>query len=153
MISDQEWVDAYHKLLQDNHPFNVDEVTKAKYRFYLDKASLNLQSENKNRLTDSLSLSPFGGSAFPMISWANYSNSSTVKLLNYYDGRHLEIYYPRQNKNSGDMFSSLWIDNTRNGNAVDAYFLTAEDPTEDGTYTLKLVKSGSSITYKWVKDV
>lgn len=28
----------------------------------------------------------------------------------------------------------------------------AKDPTEDGTYTLKLVKSGSSITYKWVKD-
>ena len=27
------------------------------------------------------------------------------------------------------------------------------DPTEDGTYTLKLVKSGSSITYNWVKDV
>ena len=29
----------------------------------------------------------------------------------------------------------------------------APDPTEDGTYTLKLVKSGSSITYTWVKDV
>ena len=29
----------------------------------------------------------------------------------------------------------------------------APDPTEDGTYTLKLVKSGSSITYNWVKDV
>lgn len=27
------------------------------------------------------------------------------------------------------------------------------ETTEDGTYTLKLVKSGSSITYKWVKDV
>ena len=26
------------------------------------------------------------------------------------------------------------------------------DPTEDGTYTLKLVKSGSSFTYQWVKD-
>ena len=29
----------------------------------------------------------------------------------------------------------------------------APDPTEDGTYTLKLVKSGSSISYNWVKDV
>ena len=29
----------------------------------------------------------------------------------------------------------------------------APDPTEDGTYALKLVKSGSSITYTWVKDV
>ena len=29
----------------------------------------------------------------------------------------------------------------------------APDPTEDGTYTLKLVKSGSSITYTWAKDV
>ena len=29
----------------------------------------------------------------------------------------------------------------------------AVDPTEDGTYTLKLVKSGSSFTYNWVKDV
>ena len=28
----------------------------------------------------------------------------------------------------------------------------AEDPTEDGTYTLKLVKNGSSYTYSWVKD-
>ena len=26
------------------------------------------------------------------------------------------------------------------------------DPTEDGTYTLKLDKSGSSFTYRWVKD-
>ena len=28
----------------------------------------------------------------------------------------------------------------------------AVDPTEDGTYTLKLVKNGSSYTYSWVKD-
>lgn len=33
------------------------------------------------------------------------------------------------------------------------YVPVLPNPTEDGTYTLKLVKSGSSITYKWVKDV
>ena len=154
MISGQEWVDEYDKCLQYKHPFDVDKVTNAKYRFYLDKASLTLEAENTNRSTDFLSLSPFGGTAWPMISWSTYSNPSPSKFFNFFDGgRRLEIYYPRKNKNSGDVFSGLWIDNTRNGNAQEAYFLTAEDPTEDGTYTLKLVKSGSSITYKWVKDV
>lgn len=33
-----------------------------------------------------------------------------------------------------------------------AHIPLAEDPTEDGTYTLKLIKAGSSFTYKWVKD-
>lgn len=30
--------------------------------------------------------------------------------------------------------------------------VVAEDPTEDGTYTLKLVKSGGKITPQWIKD-
>ena len=42
----------------------------------------------------------------------------------------------------------LPFNNLENGSKIPA----ATDPTEDGTYTLKLVKSGSSITYNWVKD-
>lgn len=47
--------------------------------------------------------------------------------------------------------TEVMIDATRAGKI--SKIPLAVDPTEDGTYTLKLVKSGSSFTYKWVKDV
>ena len=63
----------------------------------------------------------------------------------------------------GNYDSILWLDGAEN-KTINVYlpFYNLEnnskipavvDPAEDGTYTLKLVKSGSSITYKWVKDM
>ena len=63
----------------------------------------------------------------------------------------------------GNYSSQLWLDgderrtinvylpfyNIENNSKIPAVV----DPTEDGTFTLKLVKSGSSLSYKWVKDV
>lgn len=47
------------------------------------------------------------------------------------------------------------IDNNRvegNENNSLNYIPVVKDPTEDGTYTLKLIKSGETITYSWIKD-
>ena len=47
------------------------------------------------------------------------------------------------------------VDNNRvegNENNSLNYIPVVKDPTEDGTYTLKLTKSGETITYSWIKD-
>lgn len=51
---------------------------------------------------------------------------------------------------STDGDTQVKIDASRAGRI--AKIPLAEDPTENGTFTLKLVKNGSSYTYSWVKD-
>ena len=51
----------------------------------------------------------------------------------------------------GTDYNNIGVDFRRMA-TKDGAILCATDPTEDGTYVLKLVKSGSSFTYQWVKE-
>lgn len=76
-----------------------------------------------------------------MSSWPN------IKLTHKTTYATQEIAF---NAYSTDGDTKVKIDANRAGRIAEIPL--AEDPTENGTYTLKLVKNGSSYTYSWVKD-
>ena len=50
-------------------------------------------------------------------------------------------------------YVSVYIKRLGDKSVTNGVIPCVADPTEDGTYTLKLVKNGTSFTYQWVKEV